>query len=162
MTMNNLPGEGSVKNVILVDDDPDDRELFAEAIELIDSASNLAMKRNGEELMDYLQHTKGAPAPDIIFLDLNMPRMNGTEALQQLKKDERFSDIPVIIYSTSLNPRDIDETYNAGACRFLRKPNSFEELKRSLKEILQANFSDSLLRSKADFIISLNLSKNVE
>lgn len=73
---------------------------------------------------------------DLIFLDLNMPRKNGKECLSEIGKNRKLINTPVIIYSTSLNPVDIQETYGMGARFFLRKPNSFEELKETLAMLL--------------------------
>ena len=123
------------KNILLVDDDPDDRDLFAEAVTIIDPTINITIKRDGEELMDCLR-TISAKF-DLIFLDLNMPRKNGKECLTEIKANEVHANTPIIIYTTSLNPVDIEETYTQGASFFLRKPNSFEELKDILAVLLR-------------------------
>ena len=115
------------KNVLLVDDDSDDRELFAEALSIIDPNISITMQRDGQELMDYL--STSPLAYDLIFLDLNMPRKNGKECLIEIKANHRHASTPIIIYTTSLNPVDIEEAFTQGASFFVRKPNSFEELK---------------------------------
>ncbi|MEI9954714.1 MAG: response regulator, partial [Ferruginibacter sp.] len=78
--------------------------------------------------------------PDFIFLDLNMPKVNGRDCLASIKKNERFSTIPVIIYSTSSQKAEMDQTVEMGAAFFLQKPNRFEDLKRALANIISRNW----------------------
>ncbi len=144
------------ENVILVDDDPDDRDLFAEAMNMVDPRVHVTMKRDGEELANYL--SQESDIPDLIFLDLNMPKKNGRECLADLQKNPRFKSVPVIIYTTSLNPVDIEETFKNGASRFFRKPNSFEELKEILNSILFSELTLSGPRGKEDFVLSTKAS----
>lgn len=113
-------------NILLAEDDADDRDLFIEAFALVDPAVRIETVDNGEKLMEYLTGSKSSP--DCIFLDLNMPRKNGKECLQEIRSIYQMQDIPIIIYTTSLNARDIDETYHRGATCFIRKPGSFREL----------------------------------
>jgi CheY-like chemotaxis protein len=122
------------KNIILADDDSDDRDLFTEAVNFFDPTITVVTKRDGEQLMEFLENdpTKF----DLIFLDLNMPRKNGKECLAEIKANGKLSNTPIIIYTTSLNPIDIEETFRMGANSFLRKPNSFEELKETLAIVL--------------------------
>lgn len=128
------------KNIVLVDDDSDDRELFFEAVSFVSPTAKVEMKRDGEELMEYL--TTCSILPDVIFLDLNMPRKNGKECLFEIMGNKNLCKIPVIVYTTSLNPIDIEETFNQGASRFFRKPNSFEELKDLLHNLLVSEHSN--------------------
>jgi len=125
----------SLKRVLLVDDDVDDRELFEEAVKLINPSLMVDTASDGEELMRYIQKT----TPDVIFLDLNMPRKNGKECLAELRSDAKFTSVPIIIYTTSLNQVDVAETKKNGASYFFRKPNSFDELKDVLHQILVRN-----------------------
>jgi CheY-like chemotaxis protein len=135
--------------ILLADDDADDRELFEEALADIHPNAVLTTAQDGEELMFILQNYH---KPDLLFLDLNMPRKNGKECLREIVKDPGLQQIPIIIYSTSVNPVDIEETFSLGAIRFLRKPNSYEELKRNVSEI----FFESIIspRSKDTFLVS--------
>jgi CheY-like chemotaxis protein len=158
--MNEVIGEFKLEQIMLVDDDADDRDLFAEAIAFVNPTLEIVMKRNGEEMIQHLQVADRLP--DLIFLDLNMPRLNGKEALHAIQKDQRWKNIPVIIYTTSLNPLDIDETYNAGARHFMRKPNSFEALKELLNSILFADPIKLKSRTKEQFIISPKLTMEFE
>src|SRR5688500_15330764 len=108
------------KNIILVDDDSDDRELFTEALSFIHPLAEIQTKTDGEELMEYLANV--SRTPDVIFLDLNMPRKNGKECLQEIRAIKQFENTPIVIYTTSLNPVDIQETFSQGASFFLKKP----------------------------------------
>ena len=150
--MNELTLRNKKRHVLLADDDSDDRDLFAEAVSFVDPTVKVTMKRDGEELMEFvLQNTD---LPDLIFLDLNMPKKNGKECLSELQAEKQLHDIPVIIYTTSLNPVDIDEAFNKGAHRFFRKPNSFEELKEIVHTILFSEIATSSTRTREQFLLS--------
>ena len=96
--------------VFLVDDDQDDRELFEEVIKGIDDSIDLLMFKNALELMEYLNR-EDISLPQIIFLDLNMPLISGTESLKQIRSNPRFMDISIAIYSTSSLEKDIDHVF---------------------------------------------------
>ena len=120
--------------ILMADDDPDDRQLTREAFEEAKLANDLRFVEDGEELLDYL-HRRGkyadpaaSPRPGIILLDLNMPRKDGREALQELKADPRFRAIRVIILTTSKAEEDILRTYNLSAASYITKPVTFESL----------------------------------
>jgi len=120
--------------ILMADDDPDDRELTREAFEEAKLANDLRFVEDGVELLDYL-HRRGrysdpasSPRPGIILLDLNMPRKDGREALQELKQDPRFRAIRVIILTTSKAEEDILRTYNLSAASYITKPVTFEAL----------------------------------
>src|SRR5258706_12663565 len=99
--------------LILADDDKDDCILFKEALREIGSDVHFVSAEHGHALMKILN--EGVFLPDMIFLDINMPLKNGKECLAEIKHDVRLAQIPIIVYSTSTNPRDVDETYKAGA-----------------------------------------------
>ena len=119
----------------IVDDDPDDQELFIEALKGIDERCEWVSTFNGEDAIEKLKNMNRLP--DFIFLDLNMPRMNGKQFLAYIKNSGRFRDIPVIIYSTSSDERDRQETAQLGAIYFLQKPSRFDHLSKELKKILE-------------------------
>jgi CheY-like chemotaxis protein len=122
------------KTILIVDDDPDDVQLFCEAIAEINKTFHCFFAENGEEA---LQRLKAAIVkPDFIFLDLNMPRMSGTQCLMQLKNNPQFANIPVIIYSTSKIKKDVEESLRLGAISFITKPNKFEHLVKAISDIL--------------------------
>jgi two-component system response regulator len=120
--------------ILMADDDADDRQLTKEAFEEARLANDLRFVQDGVELLDYL-HRRGkyadpatSPRPGIILLDLNMPRKDGREALQELKQDPRFRAIRVIILTTSKAEEDILRTYNLSAASYITKPVTFESL----------------------------------
>ncbi len=120
--------------ILIVDDDAEDIELFTEAVLEIDESINCVEAYNGLEALKVLK--RNAFLPNIIFLDINMPLMNGRKCLEEIKKSPSYSHIPVIIYSTTTDAKQIEECRNLGA-DFLTKPSSFEELIQSLKKILK-------------------------
>ncbi len=122
------------KNVFLVDDDRDDREIFIEALAEIDNSFTCFTAENGEDAINKLH--ANAFAPDYIFLDLNMPRMNGRECLVEIKNIKRLVNIPVIIYTTSSLQKEKEELVKLGASTFITKPANFRELCHSLKQVL--------------------------
>lgn len=121
--------------LLLVDDDIDDQQIFAEALGTVDPSIKLVVASNGLEAMHKL-NTTDSMQPDMIFLDLNMPMMNGKEFLQELKKTESFGHIPVIIYSTSSRPEDREQSLSLGATDFLVKPNNYKSLCEQLRVII--------------------------
>jgi CheY-like chemotaxis protein len=133
---------GRIKVCMIVDDDLDDQELFELSLGEVDSSIRLITANNGSDALDYLRGD--AVHPEIIFLDLNMPRMNGKECLHHLKSDEMLSDIPVVIFSTSSDPRDKKETISNGAMDFITKPARTSELTKLLTEILSRNIYRSI------------------
>ena len=148
------PVHKGLQKILLADDDPDDRDLFEEAASSVAPDIKITVAQDGVELMDYLRNQKYRP--DLIFLDLNMPRKNGKECLIEISNDKDLKSIPVIIFSTSLNPLDIDDTFNQGAFHFFRKPNSFEELKNILHNALHASIENATSRMKEKFVLNSN------
>lgn len=117
---------------LIVDDDKDDQDLFTEAVHEIDKTIRCYSASDCEEALRFLKSGERR-VPDLIFLDLNLPRINGKQCLIELKKDITLRDIPVIIYSTSSERSDIEETTQLGAVHFLTKPNKFAELCDALR-----------------------------
>src|SRR5687768_3675924 len=107
--------------LLYVDDDSEDKEIFSEALSQIDPAILCLTASDGEEGLAKLALL--LTPPDFIFLDLNMPRMNGKEMLKELKKSPKFSTIPVIIYSTSLLKHDVLLLNELGAYMCFEKPS---------------------------------------
>ncbi len=124
--------------ILLADDDPDDRELFAEAVH--ECGAQIECVANGAKLMKKLRSLE--ELPDCLFLDLNMPEKGGKECLREIRRDERLRDLPVLIYSTSSSKRDIDDTFELGANRYVTKPTSFSHLKKTVRELLQLDPSN--------------------
>ena len=139
--------------IVLADDDADDRELFREALNEIQKV-NFKTAKDGLSLMQMLKENK--ELPDVIFLDLNMPRMDGQACLKQIKQDKKLHDIPVIIYSTSKSPQYIEETYQNGACLYITKPDSFTKLKRIMEKILSLGCDvNNRQRPKHEFVLAV-------
>jgi CheY-like chemotaxis protein len=120
--------------ILMADDDPDDRQLAREAFEEAKLANDLRFVEDGVELLDYL-HRRGkyadpasSPRPGLLLLDLNMPRKDGREALQEIKSDPRFRTMRVVILTTSKAEEDILRTYNLSAASYITKPVTFESL----------------------------------
>jgi CheY-like chemotaxis protein len=128
-----------LKNIFLVEDDIDDQFLFLDALKEIDRSISCRVAENGKEALNDLKRL--TELPDLIFLDLNMPLMNGFECLGKLKKDKRLRDVPVVIFTTSKNPADAEATHQLGANVFFSKPSRFADLKSKLQRILSINFS---------------------
>ena len=123
------------KVVFLADDDADDREIFIEAIKEIDNTIQCFCAHDGEDALKTLSGDI-FQRPDLIFLDMNMPRLNGKQVLAELKKKEGLRDIPVIMYSTFIGNADKEEMNQLGAVHFLTKATEFDKLVDSLKFIL--------------------------
>lgn len=116
--------------IYLVDDDLEDQEIFSDAIEMIDTKVNLKLFDNGVDLMADLY--ADTPLPDVIFLDLYMPLMNGEECLKDIRQNEEFDKVPLVIYSSILDMDKIDELFEMGANRYLHKPSTFNALVTAL------------------------------
>jgi len=130
---------GIHKKILLVDDDADDQLFFVDAVKEIEPEIDCDLANNGVEALEQLE--KKPPPPSLIFLDLNMPLMNGFECLAELKKAEEFKEIPVIIFTTSNQAKDKERTISMGAKMYLTKPPDFNSLKEKLQDILETNFS---------------------
>ncbi len=120
--------------ILMADDDEDDRLMMKEALGEARLADVIHFVEDGEDLMDYLHRrsayaeTDNAPRPDLILLDLNMPKKDGREALKEIKRDPALRRIPIVVLTTSKAEEDIYRTYDHGASSFITKPASFEGL----------------------------------
>lgn len=150
--LENLTGDKQL-DIILADDDEDDRELFEEAAAYISPRIVVKTACDGRELMKKLN---GLDLPDLIFLDLNMPGKNGFECLSEIRKIDRIKNIPVLIYSTSANPDQIENTYKQGANFYIQKPDSYREIIKLLKKIFSFSYHQFFYRSqRKDFVLKL-------
>ncbi len=140
--------------LLLADDDADDRELFSEAISEIDPSIILMMVEDGEKLMKQLKGI--AVVPDIIFLDLNMPRKNGKECLLEIQHDQELQKIPIIIYSTSISTKDIHEVWSRDVKGFMRKPDSYTKLKEFVEKIIRQDFDHWESNQNEKMLININ------
>jgi len=124
------------KNLLLIDDDADDHEIFLEAVKDIDNSIKCTCLFDGEEGLSMLRK-KGSVIPDLIFLDTNMPRISGKQLLMLIKGSADLKNIPVIMYSTFVSEKDIEEFIAIGAIHHLAKPSRFEDLRQALSDILK-------------------------
>ena len=126
---------------LYIDDDLEDIEIFQEAITSVDPDVIFYTASDGHEGFQVLEHI--TVVPDFIFLDVNMPRMNGKDFLTQIKKKVTFRSIPVIMYSTTSHEDEILAYKKMGAYDFIQKPDSFETLRQTLKKIIQSRPKDN-------------------
>lgn len=129
--------------ILIAEDDEEDRMLTREAFEESNLIKNLYFVQDGEELLDYLHHRNKYedkvkfPLPGLILLDLNMPRKDGREALQELKADPELKRIPVVVLTTSEAEEDINRTYDLGVSSYITKPVTYQglvEITRALSQ----------------------------
>lgn len=127
--------------ILMADDDPDDRQLAADALDEARLANPLRFVEDGEELLEYLQRREryaapgSAPRPGVILLDLNMPRMDGREALHSIKADPNLRQIPVVVLTTSSEEEDIVASYDLGVAGYVTKPVTFLGLVEVMRQL---------------------------
>ncbi|MHB0981418.1 MAG: response regulator [Thermoleophilia bacterium] len=125
--------------ILMAEDDADDRLLVKEAFQESRVANNIQFVENGVELLDYLRrqgkyaNPESYPKPDLILLDLNMPRKDGREALQEIKADPHLRHMPVVVLTTSKTEEDVLRSYDIGAAGYITKPVTFEALVQAVK-----------------------------
>ncbi|MDJ1480819.1 response regulator [Cytophagaceae bacterium YF14B1] len=117
-----------MRTILIIDDDPEDRFLLEIAFSENTIANPLVFLKDGIELMQYIDTKMDTNIPAFILMDLNMPRMNGKQALQWIKSDSRLRCIPVLIYSTSDNAQEVGECYQLGANGYIVKPSEYTAL----------------------------------
>jgi CheY-like chemotaxis protein len=141
-------------HLLLADDDPDDRMFFGEALNELPVQASLKTVQDGQQLMDLLMNPE--EKPDILFLDLNMPRKTGYQCLSEIRSHEKLKQLPVIIFSTSLNADVLSLLYQEGANHYIRKPGDFTLLKTVILEALKRTTREGLeKRSQEEFVIQV-------
>ncbi|MCE3279309.1 MAG: rcp1 2 [Bacteroidetes bacterium] len=142
--------------ILLADDDADDRFFFTMELNVFPIRTTLIMVEDGEKLMTYLSSVK--KLPEVLFLDLNMPRIHGAECLAEIKKNEKLKNLPVVIHSTSCADQEAKKLYDLGAHYFCRKTDS-AELHQLLEFLLPLIQTKKLERPKRDnFVLSFKKS----
>ncbi len=126
--------------ILLVEDDSDDRLFFARALTKLEMDIELHEAKNGEDCLSFLQDNDVSDL-NLIFLDLNMPVMDGFECLEVIKSNSSYDHIVIAIYSTSSSDKDIEKTFLQGANIYLNKPTNFNDLVTSLKQIIKTNWA---------------------
>jgi DNA-binding NarL/FixJ family response regulator len=127
----------AIKSLLIADDDADDKDFFVAAIKDINPAAQVFTVPNGVELMKLLQNFM----PDILFLDLEMPFKNGLECLVDIQKKENLHHLPIVVFSSTNRPSNIQTAYDMGAHLFFLKPASYSAHVNSLRAILNLDWS---------------------
>lgn len=127
--------------ILMAEDDADDRLLVQDAFAECGANDKVRFVADGEELVDYLlrrgkyAQTSAAPRPDLILLDLNMPRKDGREALKEIRSHQELRRVPVVVFTTSRADTDIERVYELGANSFVTKPAGFDELVATVTQL---------------------------
>jgi len=129
-----------INKIILAEDDADDVDIFKDTLDDIEQGVDLKVFSNGQKLLEALQST--TDFPDIIFLDLNMPIKNGFQCLEEIKKNEPWKNLKVVILSTSSHPEQIRTAYDLGADLYLTKSTDYMSFKRNLYKCLNLELED--------------------
>ena len=142
-----------IKNILLADDDEDDRYLFRDALNELFLGTVLTAAHDGAELIKYLE-TVSTNLPDILFLDLNMPRKNGFDCLKEIKEHTLFQKLPVVIYSTSSDEEKLNLLYQQGAHYYICKPTNYEELKSVVHKAITLLEQNQIQAPRENFFIN--------
>lgn len=140
-------------NILLADDDTDDCLFFKDAITVFIPQANFTAVHDGDELMQLLSNEKNK-MPDMLFLDLNMPRKNGFECLTEIKQHKKLKTLPVVIFSTSGKPDEISSVFKTGADVYIRKPRSFEQLVKVIQHALHMGTENRVGNSKLKYVLN--------
>lgn len=139
--MNKLACEQNPELILIAEDDAGDQALIRRAFDRIGFGKTLAMAANGEEVLDYLlrresyRSLQGQPLPDMLILDLNMPRMDGLQVLDVMSRDQTLRKVPVIVFSTADQQKDIQQSYRQGAWFYLIKPDKASDYARVAEDM---------------------------
>ena len=140
-------------NILLADDDADDCLFFKEAITELIPSTNFTAVHDGEQLMQLLTDETNQ-LPDVIFLDLNMPRKNGFECLTEIKQNKKLKDLPVVIFSTSFEQDKISILFKTGADVYIRKPGNFAQLVQVINHALPMATENMFSNGKLKYILN--------
>ncbi len=128
-----------MKHILLAEDDEDDSQFFEEALNSIENCPTLIRARDGVELTGLLNSMTSLP--NLIFLDLNMPRKNGAQCLLEIREQQELLNVPVVVLSTSSNKDIIDTMYQSGANLYIQKPSDHHMWKRALAKVLRLDWN---------------------
>src|SRR5688572_18956947 len=132
-------------NILLVEDDPDDVELMQDALQDNGIAFHMEVVRQGDRVLSFLETCKNFP--NIILLDLNLPKMHGREVLSRIKLSKEFKHIPVVILSTSSSKSEREFCLSAGATKFLTKPTTVEGFNKTIQSIMEIALQNQNIKS---------------
>ena len=127
--------------ILAIDDDPADQFLVQEAMRTANLQYDLRLVSDGDEAIEYLYHRgrytddRKAPRPNLILLDLNMPRLNGRQVARAIKSNPNFRTIPIVVLTTSRLDQDVEELYQAGVNSYIQKPVNFDEFTEVLRDL---------------------------
>lgn len=138
MVTNNPLLTKTITNIVLAEDDIDDQNIFQIALQEINPAIHTQFVSNGKELLVLLQNTR----PDIVFLDLEMPYKNGLECLIEMRNNPELEKIPVVVFSSTTKPSNIQTAYEMGAHLFFIKPPVYTDYLSSIKAIFRLSWND--------------------
>ena len=142
-----------ILTILLADDDFDDCNFFKEALAKLTLSTNLKTVNDGEELMQLLTN-ETIDLPNILFLDINMPRKNGFECLSEIKKNERLKDLPIVIFSTSNSRDNINHAFKIGANIYIRKPGNFNQLMQVIQHAIPIASDKIVSTSQLKYILN--------
>jgi CheY-like chemotaxis protein len=137
-------------HVLLADDDSDDCFLFDEALSLAAVPAQFTRVDDGKRLMEYLENER---VPDVLFLDINMPIVNGIECLKEIRANKRFKNLPIVIYSTTNYSANIDACFKAGANLYVIKPSSFDEIIKMIRTICTPEWTSNVSSANPEYFI---------
>lgn len=141
--------------ILFADDEENDRFLFLDALKEIKIETKVYTVNDGDELLNYLTNEHN-DLPHLLFLDINMPRKNGHECLKEIKTNDKWKDIIIAIFSTSMSEKDIEETLINGANVYINKPNSFDKLKEVVNRVVVTAYTyQNMFFNKAHFMLRL-------
>lgn len=141
-------------HILLADDNSDDRDIFGEVLNEMPVSVEFNSVPGGEELLNYLSvHEK--ELPDVVFLDLNMPKINGYECLKKIRNNEKLKDLPVVICTVSRDKKDVDKTFKGDANFFIEKSYKFSDfvtaVKRAVNLVAEKHFAKP---QRENFVLS--------
>lgn len=143
------------KSILLVEDDIDDQEFFKDALRSIDNVSLFSIANDGVEAIETLE--SAVALPDLIFMDVNMPRMNGIECIARLKTNPLMENIPIVMLSTAV--WEMDMVRLIGAKAFIKKSGSSLILHEQMEQVIHLDFAHQGVAEKATFEIKPSLSR---
>jgi CheY-like chemotaxis protein len=136
--------------ILLVDDDHEEAELFTAALKSLDQTIQFVHAEDCVDLLDSIRKHK----PDIVFIDINMPFLNGIECLKAVRSEPEFESLPIIMYSTSNNQKNIIDSFNNNADLYIVKPDSYRGIIIALEKVLKVNWAKQPRPQLSDFVIA--------
>jgi CheY-like chemotaxis protein len=140
-------------NILLADDDADDCIFFKEALEGLPLSTHFTAVTDGEQLMQFLTN-ETTKLPDVLFLDINMPRKSGLECLSEIKQNKKLKDLPVVMFSTSNSWDTINMLFKSGANVYIHKPSDFSQLKQVIHHALPIAAENTFSTSQLKYVLN--------